>query len=63
MFLLLDFEDGAIFKGPFDDVRVRRRALDPFALFQGRVEVAEVLEFDEVPDRAEWRLNDGGFED
>lgn len=61
--LLLDLEDGTILEGPLDDVGVGRSTLDPFGLFEGRVELGEVLELDEVPDIAERGLNDGGLDD
>jgi hypothetical protein len=61
--LLLNLEDGTVLEGPLDDVGVGRRALDPFGGFEGRVELREVLELDEVPDVAEGGLNDGGLDD
>lgn len=61
--LLLDFKNGAILESPLDNVGLGRGSLDPFALVEGRVKVAEVLELDEVPDVAEGGLNDGGLDD
>jgi hypothetical protein len=61
--LLLNLEDGTVLEGPLDDVGVGRRTLDPFRGLEGRVELGEVLELDEVPDVAEGGLNDGGLDD
>ena len=61
--LLLDLEDGAVLEGPLDDVGVGGGSLDPFAGLEGRVELGEVLELDEVPDVGEGGLDDGGLVD
>lgn len=61
--LLLDLEDGAVLEGPLDDVGVGGRALHPLAGGEGRVELGEVLELDQVPDVAEGGFDDGGLED
>lgn len=63
MFLLLHLEDGAILEGPSDRLRLGRRALDPFALFEGRVKVGKIVQLDEVPHVGEGRLNDGRLDD
>jgi len=50
MLLLLDLQYSAILECPLDDIGVWGCPLGCFALAQGRPEVAEVLELDEVPD-------------
>lgn len=62
---LLDLQDSAILKGPFDNVGLRRGALDEFALVKLRPPGSKLLKFDQVPDVREWcfnnsRLLDGG---
>lgn len=56
---LLDLDNGAVLEGPLDHVGLLRGAFDELALVERRPELAEVLELDQVPDIAEWRLNDG----
>lgn len=63
MSLLLHLENSAVLERPLDDIRLGRAALDPLALVEGRVELAEVLELDEVPDVAEGGVDDGGLGD
>lgn len=63
MLLLLHLEDSTILEGPLDNVSLGRNSLDPFALVEGRVEVAKVLKLDEMPDGAEGSLNDSRLDD
>jgi hypothetical protein len=64
MLLLLDLQNGTILESPLDDISLwRNTAFNVLALFQGRPEVAEVLELDQVPDIAELGLDDGGLGD
>lgn len=61
--LLLDLKNGAVLERPLDDVGLIRCALGPLALVEVRPELAEVLELDEVPDVAEWCLDDSRLAD
>ena len=63
MLLLLDIENGAVLKGPLDDVGLGRGALDPLALLELAPELGEVVELEEVPDFAGVGFDDGGFAD
>lgn len=49
MLLLLDLNDGVILEGPLDNVCLLAGALDILRLGQGRPELGEILELDEVP--------------
>jgi hypothetical protein len=57
--LLLDLDSRAVLESPFDYIGLIGCALDKLALLEGRPELAEVLELDQMPDIAEGRLNDG----
>lgn len=48
--LLLDLNDGAVLEVPLDNVGLLRGTLGVFGLVEGRPELVEVLELDEVPD-------------
>lgn len=48
--LLLDLNDGAVLELPLDDVGLLRGTLGVLGLVEGRPELVEVLELDEVPD-------------
>lgn len=61
--LLLDLDNSAVLEGPLDNVGLVGGALDPVALVKSGPELAEVLELDQVPDIAEWRLDDGRLAD
>lgn len=50
MLLLLDLNDGAVLELPLDDVGLLRGTLGVLGLVEGRPELVEVLELDEVPD-------------
>lgn len=58
MLLLLDFQDRSILERPFHHIGVISRALDELAALQCRPELAEGLQFNEVPDIAEGGFND-----
>ena len=49
MLFLLDLHDGAILESPLDNVGLCTCTLDEFALAQGRPELREVLQLDEMP--------------
>lgn len=59
MLLLLDLQDSSILESPLDDIGIWRGTLDELATLQGRPEVGEVLELDQVPDGAELGFDDG----
>lgn len=61
--LLLDLKHGAVLERPLDNIRLIRSSLDKLALLKLGPELAEVLEFDQVPDIAERRLDDGRLAD
>lgn len=61
MLLLLDFQHGAIFELPLDDVRLRARSFHLFRLVDFAPPGVEVLQFDQVPDVRELGGDDGGF--
>ena len=63
MFLLLHLELSAVLECPLDNIGLIRCALDELALLEAGPELAEVLELDQVPDIAEWRLDDGRLVD
>lgn len=53
MLLLLDLNDGAVLEVPLDNVGLLRGTLGVLGLLEGRPELVEVLELDEVPDVGE----------
>jgi hypothetical protein len=59
MSFLLNLQFGAVLECPFHDIRVRGSALHRLTLAQGGPERAEALDFDQVPDGAEWSFDDG----
>ena len=63
MCLLLDFKDGAIYKGPLDNIGIWGSALDEVALLEFAPEGGKVLKLDEVPNRAEGSCDDSRFGD
>ena len=63
MLLLLDLYGCAILERPLDNISLVRCALDPLALVKRGPELAEVLEFDEMPDVAEGGFDDGRLAD
>ena len=63
MLLLLDLNDGAVLEGPLDNVGLLRGALDVLGAAEGRPELGEVLDLDEVPDVGERGADDGRLAD
>lgn len=63
MLLLLDLNDGAVLESPLDNVGLLAGALDVLAGAEGRPELAEVLDLDEVPDVGERGADDGRLAD
>jgi hypothetical protein len=63
VFLLFDLNGRAVLEGPLDHISLLGGALDELALLEGRPELAEVLELDQMPDIAEGRLDDSRFAD
>ena len=63
MLLLLDLNDGAVLEGPLDNVGLLRGALDVLGAAEGRPELGEVLDLDEVPDVGQRGLDDGRLSD
>lgn len=63
MLLLLDLQNSSIDESPFDDVSLRRDSLDCLAGLELAPEGGEVLKLDEVPDIAEFGLDDGRLGD
>jgi hypothetical protein len=63
VFLLLDLNGRAVLEGPLDHIGLIRGSLHELALLEGRPELAEVLELDQVPDIAEGGLDDSRFAD
>jgi len=61
--LLLDLDDGAVLEGPLDDVGLLGSALDVLRAAEGRPELGEVLDLDEVPDVGERGTDDGRLAD
>ena len=61
--LLLDLNDGAVLEGPLDNVGLLRGALDVLGAAEGRPELGEVLDLDEVPDVGQRGLDDGRLSD
>jgi hypothetical protein len=61
--LLLDLNDGAVLESPLDNVGLLRGALDVLGAGEGRPELGEVLDLDEVPDVGERGADDGRLAD
>lgn len=61
--LLLDLNDGAVLESPLDNVGLLAGALDVLGAAEGRPELGEVLELDEVPDVGERGADDGRLAD
>jgi hypothetical protein len=57
--LLLDLNDGAVLESPLDNVGLLRGALDVLGAAEGRPELGEVLNLDQVPDVGERGADDG----
>lgn len=63
MLLLLDLNDGAVLESPLDNVGLLAGALDVLRRAEGRPELGEVLDLDEVPDVGERGADDGRLAD
>ena len=63
MLLLLDLNDGTILESPLDNVGLLAGALDVLRRAEGRPELGEVLDLDEVPDVGQRGLDDGRLSD
>lgn len=63
MFLLLHLPHTPILKSPLDNISVRASTLDLFSRLERSPEVGERGEFNEMPDLAEVRGDEGGFRD
>jgi hypothetical protein len=61
--LLLDLNDGAVLESPLDNVGLLAGALDVLRRAEGRPELGEVLNLDEVPDVGERGADDGRLAD
>jgi hypothetical protein len=61
--LLLDLDDGAVLESPLDNVGLLGGALDVLGAGEGRPELGEVLDLDQVPDVGERGLDDGRLAD
>jgi hypothetical protein len=61
--LLLDLDDGAVLEGPLDNVGLLRRTLDVLGAAEGRPELGEVLDLDQVPDVGQRGADDGRLAD
>ena len=61
--LLLDLNDGAVLESPLDNVGLLAGALDVLRRAEGRPELGEVLDLDEVPDVGERGADDGRLAD
>ena len=53
MLLLLNLNDGAVLESPLDNIGLLAGALDVLRGAEGRPELGEVLDLDEVPDVGE----------
>ena len=63
MLLLLDLNDGAVLESPLDNVGLLVGVLDVLRRAEGRPELGEVLDLDEVPDVGERGADDGRLAD
>jgi hypothetical protein len=61
--LLLDLNDGAVLESPLDNVGLLRGALDVLGAAEGRPELGEVLDLDQVPDVGQRGADDGRLAD
>ena len=61
--LLLDLNDGAVLESPLDNVGLLVGVLDVLRRAEGRPELGEVLDLDEVPDVGERGADDGRLAD
>ena len=61
--LLLDLNDRAVLESPLDNVGLLAGALDVLRRAEGRPELGEVLDLDEVPDVGERGADDGRLAD
>lgn len=61
--LLLDLNDGAVLESPLDNVGLLAGVLDVLRRAEGRPELGEVLDLDEVPDVGERGADDGRLAD
>lgn len=61
--LLLDLNDGAVLESPLDNVGLLAGTLDVLRRAEGRPELGEVLDLDEVPDVGERGADDGRLAD
>jgi hypothetical protein len=61
--LLLDLNDGAVLESPLDNVGLLRGPLDVLGAAEGRPELGEVLDLDQVPDVGERGADDGRLAD
>jgi hypothetical protein len=61
--LLLDLNDGAVLEGPLDNVGLLRGALDVLGAGEGRPELGEVLDLDQMPDVGQRGADDGRLAD
>ena len=61
--LLLDLKLGAVLEGPLDNVGLLAGTLDVLRGAEGRPELGEVLDLDQVPDVGERGADDGRLAD
>ncbi len=61
MLVLLDLDGAAVLEGPLDDVFLDPRALDVLRRLDGRPELLEVAQLDEVPHVREGSPDDGAL--
>lgn len=63
MLLLLDLNDGTVLESPLDNVGLLGGVLDVLRGAEGRPELGEVLDLDEVPDVGQRGADDGRLAD